>query len=379
MTPDNGAPALHPTHHPTHQATRGGGDGMAGDMTLATGLATATTQLALKGDAKIRKVKRAEPKVVVAPAKPNALMRWSPSVRVETCATEVMSRLWFGGGALWSVNPGAAPPQNGKREVELTELIEMTAPADGPAIDFQIDETARAASTRPDRMAEILSQMDDLWPYWTSITGIDPAQAPRTAEVVAVAQLVGERVVMQFKNHLAVRRPVQRSALVGPMIDTPGHGSLPSGHAMQAFMVAAVLSRLLGLDPKKEDPPLTSRLLRRLARRIAHNRVVAGVHFPMDSLAGCLLGDVLGEFLAGLGAQENFAYCGSNFNGGAVKTEEDSRAQLQLETLDVDTPSGLKGSAAEVGADRFVPTGGGLFRSLWDAASAELALQQPFA
>ncbi len=379
MTPDNGAPALHPTHHPTHQATRGGAGGGASDVTLATGLATATTQLARKGDAKIRKAKRAEPKVVVAPAKPNALMRWDPQVRVETCATEVMSRLWFGGGALWAVDPGAAQPKSGKQTVELTQLIEMTAPADGPAIDFQIDETVRAATARPDRMAEILSQMDDLWPYWTSITGIDPAQSPRTAEVVTVAQLVGERVVMQFKNHLAVRRPVQRSALVGPMIDTPGHGSLPSGHAMQAFMVAAVLSRLLGLDPKDKEPPLTSRQLRRLARRIAHNRVVAGVHFPMDSLAGCLLGDVLGEFLASLGSRAEIAYGGSSFDGAGVDNEDDSRARLQLETLDVDSPSGLAGSAARVGGETFVPDDCGLFRSLWGAASAELALQQPFA
>jgi hypothetical protein len=34
----------------------------------------------------------------------------------------------------------------------------------------------------------------------------------------------------------------------------------------------------------------------RLASRVAINRTVAGVHFPVDSIAGCLLGLTLGEY-----------------------------------------------------------------------------------
>jgi hypothetical protein len=40
--------------------------------------------------------------------------------------------------------------------------------------------------------------------------------------------------------------------------------------------------------------------LYRQAERIATNRVVAGVHFPFDSTAGCALGLTLGEFVAHL-------------------------------------------------------------------------------
>ena len=34
----------------------------------------------------------------------------------------------------------------------------------------------------------------------------------------------------------------------------------------------------------------------RLASRVAVNRTVAGVHFPVDSAAGCFLGLTLGEY-----------------------------------------------------------------------------------
>ena len=97
---------------------------------------------------------------------------------------------------------------------------------------------------------------------------------------------------MRFKAELQCPRPVELSAQVQPMILTPGHNSLPSGHATEAYMTAFILRELRGealgsgLDTQ----------LQRQAARIAINRTVAGVHYPIDSVAGRILGTCLAEY-----------------------------------------------------------------------------------
>jgi hypothetical protein len=79
-------------------------------------------------------------------------------------------------------------------------------------------------------------------------------------------------------------------------------------------MLAGLLASLI--QPKKQQPPAraaeqkawfdeTSLQMHRLAARIATNRVVAGIHFPVDNAAGQLLGVTLAEFIehCALGSQ----------------------------------------------------------------------------
>ena len=85
------------------------------------------------------------------------------------------------------------------------------------------------------------------------------------------------------------------------MILTPGHGSFPSGHATETFMSALVLLRLLQnstISPYSvpADQASWALQLMRLASRVAMNRTVAGVHFPVDSAAGAVLGMTLGQY-----------------------------------------------------------------------------------
>jgi hypothetical protein len=96
------------------------------------------------------------------------------------------------------------------------------------------------------------------------------------------------------------------------MITTPGHGAYPSGHGMQAFMLARLVDGLLDLSsPSSLTTATTSTAapskalqLYRQAARIATNRVVAGVHFPVDGIAGRMLGHVVAEYiLARLGIE----------------------------------------------------------------------------
>ena len=52
-------------------------------------------------------------------------------------------------------------------------------------------------------------------------------------------------VEMRFKHELACWRPADHSYQIQPMITTPGHGTLPSGHCTQSYMVYELLKALL--------------------------------------------------------------------------------------------------------------------------------------
>jgi hypothetical protein len=67
---------------------------------------------------------------------------------------------------------------------------------------------------------------------------------------------------------------------------------------MQAFVLATLLekteNRIYKTDDNKNQP-IWKIMLRRHAIRTSVNRIVAGVHFPIDSAAGALLGIALGR------------------------------------------------------------------------------------
>ncbi|MCZ8286217.1 MAG: phosphatase PAP2 family protein, partial [Bacteroidia bacterium] len=94
-----------------------------------------------------------------------------------------------------------------------------------------------------------------------------------------------------FKHAFACPRADTLSPQIQSMIPSPGHSSWPSGHATEAFLTATLLQALLPQGSKYQEQ------LQRLAARIAVNRTVAGVHYPVDTAVGRLLGTSLAEFL----------------------------------------------------------------------------------
>ncbi len=67
-----------------------------------------------------------------------------------------------------------------------------------------------------------------------------------------------------------------------PLVHVPHSASFPSGHAATSFACAATLARFV--------PRRVAVLLYALAALIAFSRVYVGVHYPLDVLAGALLG-----------------------------------------------------------------------------------------
>ncbi|MFN0187051.1 MAG: phosphatase PAP2 family protein, partial [Aquabacterium sp.] len=233
-----------------------------------------------------------------------ALWRWQPEHRVHAVVGELAARSMVHDKVVYLVDVPSAAARRAPRSVSLHPVmdlkIDMTA-IDQPA---QIDKVLRAAVEREDRLPEILSQANDIDLFFESITGVSPGAAPLAYQLLDVAQTWAHQLLMVLKNQIAQRRPVEVSGSVMPVIATPGHGSLPSGHATIAALTAALWSELL-YDSSHAGQPRVGEL-DRLARRIAFNRVVAGVHFPVDSVVGYRLGTQLARCfiaLAGVGAQ----------------------------------------------------------------------------
>ena len=192
---------------------------------------------------------------------------------------------------------------------------------------------------------------------------LQPQRVKRTLELINIVLQLAVYVEMRFKHELGCWRPYQLSPQVQPLITTPGHGSFPSGHATQAYIVATVLKALLKLDPN-QDTAITAQLDRQAAR-IATNRVVAGVHFPIDSMAGRLLGVTLAEY-----ALARFTSAGTwterRFDGAALTGREDFDPERQPLDRNVKAcPYHLIGSPGPM------PAGSPVLKHLWGKAQGE--------
>jgi hypothetical protein len=161
------------------------------------------------------------------------------------------------------------------------------------------------------------------------------------------------------------------------MIVTPGHGSLPSGHSTEAFMAATVFWSLLqaaavvsGALPY--DQASWGEQFMRLAARIAINRTVAGVHFPVDSAAGAVLGLTLGHYFVKR-AKGEASYDAYDFDGSGYPQDQDFAWR---DYYSVDTKSQLD-SAAYVRKDARkaldAPGNSAALEWLWGKALAEWA------
>jgi membrane-associated phospholipid phosphatase len=237
------------------------------------------------------------------------MQRWEPWVRAELIDFDMFSRLHFAadgsGFTLWDIEVTTAPAVPPTATAAPHRIVRMTRPPNDTAAQpfwaKQLDIVASWADLRAERCGEILSQLTPPVAFWSSIVNLHPDRHPATLELLWAALRLANHAEMRFKHALACRRPVEMSPQLQPMILTPGHGSLPSGHATEAHIVAHVVFSLL--DAAEAVPPSAVVVnyprfdqLMRQAARVAINRTIAGVHFPVDSAAGQVLGLALGEY-----------------------------------------------------------------------------------
>jgi hypothetical protein len=190
----------------------------------------------------------------------------------------------------------------GEASVKLcgTELTKVTRPSP-KYFEKDLFWLRAYADLRGDRLGEIHVQLGDVLSFFGTIGQLDAGRRRYSLMLLSAAQDLSVHVHRMMKYHCRAPRPVEFSQSVQPMIQTPNHSSYPSGHATEAFAVATVLHRLMtgetarmGLSHAAKPMPY------RVAHRIAANRTVAGVHFPIDSRAGAFVGCHIGEAIYAL-------------------------------------------------------------------------------
>jgi membrane-associated phospholipid phosphatase len=188
-------------------------------------------------------------------------------------------------------------------------VVTLTPP-EGDTLAAQMHELRSAMDLRADRLPEIMAQQGDMLSFFGAQQSLSNERRRRTMFLLGAAYGAVVSQEMRMKHFCSIPRPIDLSPQIQPVIQTPGHSAYPSGHATEAFAFATVLAALrLSRDPAAQKAGIMATLLAklttalegataadpdmmlfRLAARIADNRTVAGVHYPVDSAHGALLG-----------------------------------------------------------------------------------------
>jgi len=254
----------------------------------------------------------------------HAYPRWSPDIRARLYAFSLVSDLWFDGDAdtatLYSRANKPAVDGAGVLTGQYQILFKLkrpkydykagTAPAGAPggALPDELQHILNKASLRADRMAEILTQVAVPVSFFSALLNLQPGRHRNTLELMSVGFEYAAWAGQQFKDHFRVVRAADRSALVQPLLMTPQHGSYPAGHAIQSYLVKDLLIELTGAAAGSD----VADQLEALADRIGDNRVIAGVHYPIDIEEGAKLGSALAKRMIGWSDPANRAPVAAN-------------------------------------------------------------------
>jgi acid phosphatase (class A) len=89
-------------------------------------------------------------------------------------------------------------------------------------------------------------------------------------------------IILYYKKYFDRVRPSALDTTLTTLIPVPNHPAYPSGHAAESHLFALVFS---DIDPDQSAHYVES------AQTIAHEREIAGVHYPSDSVAGVALAE----------------------------------------------------------------------------------------
>jgi membrane-associated phospholipid phosphatase len=214
------------------------------------------------------------------------------------------------GGAVTPIpvpDPGEAPPPPA-RPATFARLAERVADLlpdryDDPArsligqveaVDQAIYASVAVTPTPDlDRDLRRLSDLADHSKIWVGVAGVIALVGGRRGRRAAIDGLASVAMTSLVANALvkpvAQRDRPDRVGVAVPAfrhVDMPTSRSFPSGHTASAFAFAVGASR---------DLPVLALPLLVSAGAVGYSRVHTGVHFPLDVVAGALLGAASGQ------------------------------------------------------------------------------------
>jgi acid phosphatase (class A) len=169
------------------------------------------------------------------------------------------------------------PPPAGGSVEERAELDEL--------LRIQVNRTpAQADRARKDAEVSVFRFADSL----ANPSLFTPENVPLTAKLFNDIDWDEAAVLGEAKHEFSRPRPFTVEPRLNPVIERPLSSSYPSGHSTWAYMTGLVLADMI--------PERRAQILAR-ASEFAHNRSVAGVHYPSDVEAGRLAGTTLAAML----------------------------------------------------------------------------------
>lgn len=178
-----------------------------------------------------------------------------------------------------------APPdwQSPEMNEQVRQLVAQRASSDEERARVRYWAAGMGTVTPPGMWAEIARDQ---------IAANKPSLAEATGVYAALGVALHDAAIAcwESKYHYWFARPITRmqadDAAWTSLIKTPPHPSYPSGHASFSGAASAVLSAAF---------PDAAKTLGAQAEAAAHSRVLAGIHWPIDSAAGLVQGRQVAE------------------------------------------------------------------------------------
>jgi acid phosphatase (class A) len=180
-------------------------------------------------------------------------------------------------------------------QVDVRGLLPPPPAPGSPQERAEIAELRHIAKTRSPAAlaAAIRDANDESGAFFAEVigAGFDLASLPATAKMLNDVHATEEAAAKPAKMFFARDRPwiaISKLQTCTPHKPGPAKNSYPSGHATVAYAMGVILAALL--------PAKAQAILERSAE-FSENRLVCGVHFRSDIVAGQVFGTVLAQDL----------------------------------------------------------------------------------